>query len=104
MSVTKDSLKEAQDAARDARTKLADTFGEIKARLQPGVLVREAQDKVREEAVELGERAAAAAREKPAAAGLAVGAFILLLIRKPLGRLIGRVFSKPSETAGPAAG
>jgi hypothetical protein len=104
MSVTKDSLKDAQDAARDARTRLADTVGEIKARLSPSVLVEQARDKVKEEAAELGERAMNAARERPATAGLALGAIFLLLFRKPIGRLIGRVFSKRSETAGPATG
>jgi hypothetical protein len=104
MSSTEDSLKEAQEAARDARTKLADTFGEIKARLQPSVLIREAQEKVKEEAVDLGERAVAVAREKPNTVGLSIGAVILLLLRKPLGRLLGRVFSKRSETTGPATG
>jgi hypothetical protein len=104
MSESKDSLKQAQDAARDARTKLADTFGEIKARLQPSVLVREVQEKMKEEAVDLGERAVAVAREKPNMVGLTVGAVVLLLFRKPLGRLLGRVFSRRRETTDPATG
>jgi len=104
MSVTKDSLKDAQDAARDARTRLADTVAEIKARLAPGVLAGQAREKVKEEAVELGERAMDAARARPTLAGLSAGAVFLLLFRKPLGRLIGRVFSKRSETTGPATG
>jgi len=104
MSVTKDSLKDAQDAARDARTRLAETVGEIKARLSPSVLVAQARDKAKEEAVELGERAMETARKQPLFAGLTGGAVLLLLFRKPIGRLIGRVFSKRSETAGPATG
>jgi hypothetical protein len=104
MSVTKDSLKDAQDAARDARTRLADTVGEIKGRLSPSVLVGQAREKAKEEAVELGERAMDAARERPLMAGLTGGAVFLLLFRRPIGRIIGRVFSKRSETAGPATG
>lgn len=104
MSVTKDALKEAQDSARDARTRLVETVAEIKARLSPGALAEQAREKVKDEATELGERAVSAARERPAMAGLTIGAIVLLLFRKPLGRLIGRMFSRRSETADPATG
>jgi len=104
MSVTKDSLKDAQAAARDARTRLVDTVAEIKARLSPSVLADQARAKVRDEATEIGERAMAAARARPTTTGLAGGAVVLLLFRKPIGRLISRMFSKRRETAGPATG
>lgn len=102
MSVTRDSLETAQDAARDARTKLVDTIAEIKARLAPSTLAREAKEKIRDEATAFGERAMSTAQERPALAGLTIGGVILLLFRKPIGRLLGRVFSRRTSSAGQA--
>lgn len=104
MSVTRESLETAQDAARDARTKLVDTIAEIKARLAPATLVREAKEKVRDEANALGEKMITTARERPSLAGITAGAVFLLLFRKPIGRLIGRIFSRSGETAGRTTG
>ncbi|MDB5690852.1 MAG: hypothetical protein JWL91_2728 [Sphingomonas bacterium] len=99
MSGTRDSLEAAQDAARDARTKLSDTFCQIKARLQPSALAGQARERIREEVSILSEKAVATAGDRPALVGMTGGAILLFFLRKPLGRLIGRMFSREKTKA-----
>lgn len=99
MSGTRDSLEAAQDAARDARTKLSDTFCQIKARLQPSALVGEARERVRVEVSHLSEKAVNTAGERPGVVGMTIGAVLLFFLRKPLGRILGRVFARERESA-----
>jgi ElaB/YqjD/DUF883 family membrane-anchored ribosome-binding protein len=103
VSVTSQSLATAQENAREARTRLAETVSEIRGRLQPNVLAREGMDRLRERGNALVHDAGDAARERPAVVGSAVGAALLLILRKPIARLIGRLFLKRDETEGPAA-
>ena len=94
-----DSLEAAQQAARDARTRLSDTVCEIKARLQPSALAEQAKERVRGDLTLLAEKATTTAEERPAAVGLVTSAVALLLLRKPLGRLMGRIFDRNSAGA-----
>jgi hypothetical protein len=89
-----DSLEAAQEAARDARTKLSETFCEIKARLQPSALAQQARDKISEEVTYLRDRAVTTTNDRPALVGLSGGAILLFLLRKPLGRIVNRIFSR----------
>ncbi|MDB5662785.1 MAG: hypothetical protein JWM38_2585 [Sphingomonas bacterium] len=104
MSGTRESLETAQEAAREARTRLAETMSEIKARLHPRALAKEGVDELRERGTAMAGKAAAAAQERPALAATIVAAILLLLLRHPIGRLIGRLFSKRDETVEPQAG
>jgi hypothetical protein len=106
MTGTRTSLEMAQDAARDARTRLSDTFCEIKGRLQPSVLAAEAKQKVRDEAIEIGDKAVTFAHDRPTLVGMTAAATMLFLLRKPLTRLAGRISrrSKAPEKVLPGRG
>jgi len=98
VSVTEDSLAQAQESAREARTRLANTISDIRARIQPDVLAREGMDKLRERGNALVHDATEAARARPTVVGTAIGAALLLILRKPIARLIGRLFFRRDET------
>jgi hypothetical protein len=102
MSGTRDSLEAAQDAARDARTRLSDTFCQIKARLQPSALAGQARDRIKEEVSHLSEKAVTTAGDRPGFVGMAGGAILLFLLRKPLGRVISRIFSREHTESVPS--
>ena len=99
MSGTDKSLESAQEAARDARNKLSETFCEIKARLQPSALAQQAREKISEEVTYLRDRAVTTTNDRPALVGLSGGAILLFLLRKPLGRIVNRIFSRDGSTA-----
>jgi hypothetical protein len=94
---TRDSLEAAQEAARDARTRLSDTVCQIKARLQPSALVGQARERIKEEVTLLTDKATTTAGDRPALVGLTAGAVLLFFLRKPLGRVIGRMFTSSTS-------
>jgi hypothetical protein len=94
VSGTRDSLEDAQNAARDARTRLMDTFSQIKGRLQPSTIANEARDRIKEEVSQLSSTAMTTANDRPGLVGMTGGAILLFLLRKPLGRVIGHIFSR----------
>lgn len=76
--------------ARMAREKLLGTAHQIQARLNPTTLLDQTVDTVRTGASDLALTTTDAARRNPGAAAGAVAAGALLLLRKPLWRLVRR--------------
>ena len=97
MSGTAQEVTRAEHAATAARARLMTTIGEIQDRLQPRELVREGVDRLRERGEDLAEQTVATVRANPAATATAGGALALFLLRRPLGRLVGRLFSRKAK-------
>jgi hypothetical protein len=96
MSDSKVRLAEAQAAA--ARARLTATAGELQRRLSPDELARGAVEGLREKSVELAGDAVAVARARPGAAASAAAGLFALALRKPIGRLARRMFSRRNES------
>jgi hypothetical protein len=73
-----------------ARAQLDSTLVALQQRLHPKSLATEAWDGVKEKSGDLAEGALGAVRQRPAAAGIAVGALALFLARGPLLRAAQR--------------
>ena len=96
-----DSVKDiaaAQARATAAREDLVATLGEIQARLQPKTLIHEGLDKIKERGTQIADETMDAARAKPALAGTIAGAAVLFVARRPIARLLGRLFFRRTET------
>ena len=87
--------------AEEAKQRLQATLGDVQARLAPAALVREAKDGLVAKSAEvahrgvmqgtrLAERGAAEAKARPGVALGAGAAALLLILRRPLWRLIRR--------------
>ncbi|MBV9840688.1 MAG: hypothetical protein JOY99_03975 [Sphingomonadaceae bacterium] len=95
MSDPKVKVAEARVAAAKAR--LTATAGEIQRRIKPDSLVREAVEGVREKSSEIAEDAVAVAKARPGTVASAVAGVAALTLRKPIGRLARRLFSRRNE-------
>lgn len=84
------ALERAALQARLARERLFDTAHELQARLDPNTLIDEAVEGVKSTASGFANTTADAARRRPGVAAGAAGVALLLVIRKPLGRLFRR--------------
>jgi len=94
------AIEQAKREAEHARHRLDSTLIALQQRLHPKSLATEAWDGVKEKSNDLAEGALGAVRQRPGAASLALGAAVLFLARKPLGRAVGRAFSKAEEDDG----
>ncbi|WP_129792458.1 DUF3618 domain-containing protein [Sphingosinicella sp. CPCC 101087] len=96
------SLAELEQGKREvaaARRRLESTLGAIQLRLQPANLAGEAWGGVKEKGAELADGALTAVRQRPAAVGVALGAFALFLAREPLKRAMTRLVAGEEEDA-----
>lgn len=75
------------DAARSAMLANANR---LKQRLSPSTLMNDAAQNAQQKALAVTEQAVETARARPALAGSIAGGILLLLARKPLGRLFCR--------------
>lgn len=91
----------ARVEALEAHARLTGTIAEIRARLQPDLLARRGIDRLQERASEVAHSTVDAARARPAVAGSIGGAALLFLLRRPIARLIGRLFLRRDETERP---
>jgi ElaB/YqjD/DUF883 family membrane-anchored ribosome-binding protein len=83
---------EAQSAA--ARAQLGDTLDGIKQRLAPASLLDEAIDGVKTRSADLAETASNAVRDYPGTTAAGAAGFALLVARRPVTRLLRRLFSR----------
>lgn len=98
MSTTARDVARAQAEAEASRARLMGTIGELQVRLQPKVLAHDAATRLKVRGSELADDAMDAARERPGVVGAAAGAIVLFLLRRRIGRLVGRLFSGRDET------
>lgn len=91
----------AQHEVERARARLGATVNELHDRLRPNTLMRDGVDRIRARGSELADDALDAARENPGMAGAVGAGAVLLVLRRPLGRLARRIFSrrKPGDEA-----
>jgi len=90
------SAERVEQASRDvrlARARLDSTIGALQHRMKPGNLAGEAWDGVKEKSADLAEGALDAAKKRPGAVAIALGALGLFLAREPIKRGIGRLVS-----------
>jgi len=100
------SLAEIERARREsarARRTLETTLAEVQQRLRPGNLAGEAWDGVKGKGAELAGDAIEAAKARPGAVSIALGALGLFLARKPLKRAVSRLISGEEGTDAPRA-
>lgn len=95
-----DRVEEASRALRLARARLDSTVGALQHRMKPANLAGEAWDGVKDKSADLAEGALEAAKKRPAAVAIAIGALGLFLARDPIKRGIGRLVSGEVEDEG----
>lgn len=83
----------AKAEAEDARRRLAATIKALQAGI-PRRLVSKAWTEMREKSEAAADEALRAVRERPAAAGGAVAALLLVLARRPVGQFLAGAFSR----------
>jgi len=91
------AIEAAKREAEAARRRLDSTLVALQQRLHPKSLATEAWDGVKEKSSDLAEGALDAVKQRPAAVSLAIGAALLFFARRPLGRAVGRAFSRGQE-------
>lgn len=91
--MTAERLEQAQRDVARARARLDSTIGALQHRMKPANLAGEAWDGVKDKSADLAEGALDAARKRPAAVAVAIGALGLFLAREPIRRGIGRLVS-----------
>ena len=96
----------AEEDYADARLKVArararaiETSQEIKARLAPQTLAHNAWEKVRVTGEELADRSAETARAHPIATTAAGTAAAALILRRPIWRVVKRLFGRSKRGA-----
>lgn len=93
-----ENLDEAKADARTARARLIGTVEEIQARIAPSNLLDDALTGLRTRSADLAESAGRAARQRPGAIAAVAAGVALLLARKPIARLGGKLFRRGEET------
>jgi hypothetical protein len=98
MSRPSPSASEIEQAKRNtavARARVQTSVGALKERLHPKALAADAAETVRAKTSAVGDRA----RQRPVAAGAVAGVAALILFRKPLGKVLRRLFSRSDRLA-----
>jgi hypothetical protein len=91
------SVEQAKRDVVKARARLDSTLVALQQRLHPKALATEAWDGVKEKSSDLAEGALGAVKERPAMAGIALGAIALFLARNPLRRAAGKLLFGEGE-------
>lgn len=91
------AIEAAKREAEAARRRLDSTVSALQERLHPKSLATEAWDGVKEKSSDLAEGALDAVKQRPGTVSLAIGAAVLFFARRPLGRAVGRAFSRGEE-------
>lgn len=90
-------IEQAKRNATVAKARVQTTVGALKQRLNPKTIAADAVENVKEKTGAIGNRASDVARERPAVAGAAAGVAALVLFRKPVGKLVRRLFSSKAK-------
>jgi hypothetical protein len=85
-------IEQAKRNAARARARMQTTVGALKQRLNPRTIAADAKERVRETTGAIGERASGVVKQRPAATSAAAGVATLIVFRKPVGRLVKRLF------------
>ena len=93
-SVAPGLLGRAEADVADARAQLMETVEEIQARLAPAHLIDEAIGGVKARSVDLAESAGEVVRDRPGTVAASAAGVALLLARRPIGRMVRRIFSR----------
>lgn len=83
-------IEQAKRNAAVAKARVQTTAGALKERLSPGNLAASAKERVREKTDAIG----TAAQRRPVATGAAAGVATLIVFRKPVTRLVKRLFGR----------
>jgi len=89
-----DNLDEAEADVALARARLIETVDDIQARITPSQLFDDAISSVKARSADVAETAGEVVRDYPGAVVASAAGVTLLLIRKPIGRLARRIFSR----------
>jgi hypothetical protein len=93
-------IEQAKREAELARHRLETTVGALQQRLHPKTLATDAWEGAKEKGSDLTDSAMGVVRERPAAVSAALAAFALFLARRPIGRVVGRMFHGEQEPDG----
>lgn len=96
MSKKQDDAADIEQAKRNAtvaKARVQTTVGALKQRLNPKTIAADAVENVKGKTGAVGE----VARKRPAAASAAAGVAALILLRKPLGKIARRLFSRKAK-------
>lgn len=83
-----------------ARQRMLDTTGELKHRLKPATLAADTWHGIKDKGSEVSSKGVRAVTERPGAAGGAVAAIALFLLRKPAAQLLTRLFGRGRDADG----
>jgi len=87
-------IEQAKRNAAVARARVQTTVGALKERVSPGNIVAGAKERVREKTDAIG----SAAQRRPVAAGTVAGVAGLILFRKPVKRVLKRLFVRSEKS------
>lgn len=87
-------LLRARSEAALAKERLMATVHEVQDRLAPATIARNAWEGVRDKGEAVAEQTVDLARRKPALPIAAGGAIVAFAVRRPVGRLLGRIFRR----------
>ncbi len=92
-------IEQAKRNAATARARVQTSVGALKQRLSPGNLASQAKDKVRETTSAIGDKATGAVQKRPIAASAVGGALVLILFRRPIGKLGKLLFRRDRKSS-----
>jgi len=90
-------IEQAKRNAAAAKARMQTTVGALKQRLNPKTIAADAVENVKEKTGAIGERASDVARRRPVATGAAAGLAALIVFRKPVGKLVRRLFGRKAK-------
>lgn len=89
-----DKLDEAETDVAAARARLSVTVEDIQARLAPSQLLDDAVIVIKTRSTDLAESVSEVVRDRPGTVAASAAGVALLLARRPIARLVGRIFSR----------
>lgn len=91
------SIEDAKRQATVARARIDESLGALQGRLSPRIVAQDAWHTVRETSDRVTDQAIDGARKQPGLAGAAGAAIVLIAFRKPVFRLVGKLFKRRPE-------
>lgn len=90
----------ARAEAAAAKHRLLGSAHELQARLSPTTLAQDAWDGIRDRSETVAVEVSHAVSKRPVVAGAAAASVAALLVRKPLGRLFGKLTGRSKNSDG----
>lgn len=101
MTALDPKLLRARGEAALAKDRLLATVHEVQERLAPATIARNAWEGVRDKGEAVAEQTVDLARRKPALPIAAGGALVAFAVRRPVGRLLRRIFRRKPRVKKP---